>query len=113
MNINGMVRSYMIQIMEDEDFLKHVAELIERQLHEWYLNYEIFIMKFKDYELVVKNGDQYYEVTLTQQELEIMRFKGLYELDHRLWTALMDQGLVVMKGDGNYLETVLPEIYKS
>ncbi|WP_409250685.1 hypothetical protein V1502_10950 [Bacillus sp. SCS-153A] len=113
MNINNIVRTYMAQIMNDEDFLKHVAELIERQLHEWDLDYKVYIMKLKDYEVVVKNNEQYYEVKLSNQELEVLRFKGLYNLDHRIWTELMDQGLPIMEGYGNYMETVLPEIYKS
>lgn len=113
MNINSVVRTYMAQIMNDEDFLRHVAEIIERQLHEWNLDYSVYIMKFKDYEVVVKYNEQYYEVNLTEQELEILRIKGLYKLDHKIWTELIDQGLTVMEGYGNYMETVLPEIYKS
>jgi hypothetical protein len=113
MNINEMVRSYMVRIMNDEDFLKHVAELVERQLHEWDLNYEVFIMKFTDYELVVKNSEQYYEVKLNEQELEMLRLKGLFKLDQKIWRELVDNGLPVMEGYGNYMETVLPEIYES
>jgi hypothetical protein len=113
MNVNEMVRSYMVRIMNDEDFLKHVGDLVERQLQEWDLDYEVFIMKFKDYELVVKNNDQYFEMTLTELDLEMLRIKGLFSLDQRIWKDLVDAGLTVMEGYGNYMSTVLPEIYES
>jgi hypothetical protein len=113
MNINGIVRNYMVRIMDDEDFLKHVAGLLERQLQEWDLEYEVFVMKFKDYELVVKNQDDYYEVKLTEQELEVLHTRGSFKMDRRIWEELMDQGLPVKEGYGNYMKTVLPRIYET
>ncbi|WP_456274761.1 hypothetical protein [Bacillus sp. AK031] len=107
MNINGMVRGYMKEIMNDEDFLKHVAVIIERQLQEWDVNYEVLVMKFKDYELVVKNWNQEYQINLTEQEIDVLKSKGLFKLDQRIWTEMIDQGLTLQKEYGNYLSKVL------
>ncbi|MGM0846479.1 MAG: hypothetical protein ACQEUT_16000 [Bacillota bacterium] len=113
MNVNGMVRSYMVKVMSDEYFLIHVAGLIERQLHEWDLNYEVFVMKFSDYELVVKKGDHYYHAELTEQELEVLHLKGSFSLDETLWSQLINQGLSAQEDYGNYMKTVLPALYHS
>jgi hypothetical protein len=35
MNINGMARSMLNRQLKEEEFLKYVANVIERQLKEW------------------------------------------------------------------------------
>jgi hypothetical protein len=112
MQINRMVRSYMMQIMDSEDFLKHVAETVERQLHEWDVSYKVLVMKLRDYELVIKNADQDYQVKLSEQEVQVLPSTGLFKLDYKIWTDLIKQGLVIQEGYGNYLDTVLQEVHE-
>ncbi|TYR72597.1 hypothetical protein FZC79_22230 [Rossellomorea vietnamensis] len=107
MQTNGMARGYMVRVMKGEDFLKHVAETIERQLKEWDVTYVVILMKLKDYEMVIRNGNQENQVVLTEQEIQLLQNTGLYQLDNRIWRDLINQGLVIHKGYGNYLSTVL------
>ncbi|RIW28907.1 hypothetical protein D3H55_20260 [Bacillus salacetis] len=112
MQINRMVRSYMVQIMNSEDFLKHVAETVERQLNEWDVSYKVLVMKLRDYELVIKNLDQEFQVKMTDQEVHVLHSTGLFKLDHKIWTELIKQGLHIQEGYGNYLSTVLEEVHE-
>jgi hypothetical protein len=107
MNINGMARSYMARFQSGEEFFKRVADFIERQLHEWDPNYEVFLMKFSDYELMVKNGERYYHVFVTEPELTELQKRAPYALDQKIWKELEKQGLPILKGYGNYLDSIL------
>ncbi|TYS18506.1 hypothetical protein FZC78_02920 [Rossellomorea vietnamensis] len=113
MQTNGIVRSYMQQVMSSEDFLKYVAGIMENQLHEWDVNYEVFVMKWPDYEMVVKNGEKYYHAELSVQDLEVLHLKGLFELDKRLWIDLMEKVLPFGDDYGNYLSTVFHGAHKA
>lgn len=107
MNINGLGRSYLARYREGEKFIIHVADLIERQLKEWSPEYEVFLMKFSDYELIIKNKDQYYHAKIAEKELESLQKSGPYALDRRVWSELQNQGLAIKMGYGNYMEAVL------
>lgn len=107
MNINGIARSYMARHQGGEEFIKHVADLMERQLKEWNEDYQVFLMKYSYYELSIKNNERYYYVQLSEMELEMLKKKDPYALDRKLWKSLEEQGLPIQKGIGNYIDWVL------
>jgi hypothetical protein len=107
MNISGFIRSYMANNLSSEEFLKHVAGLIENQLKEWDTHYEIFVMKLSTYEIMVKNKTVYYHVQLSEDDIETLQNEEPFELDRMIWRELEKQGLLIIKGKGNYLQMVL------
>ncbi|OZU89628.1 hypothetical protein CIL03_00335 [Virgibacillus indicus] len=107
MNNSGWIRGYMSKSYSGEDFLIHVGTCIEDQLKEWDEGYAVNIMKFRDYVFVVKNGDKYYEMELTKDEVELLKGKSPYSLDRKIWLELMNQGLEILEGFGNYIGRVL------
>ncbi|MFD1851414.1 hypothetical protein [Oceanobacillus bengalensis] len=107
MNINGMARGYMAKKLGGEDFLLHVGECVERQLKEWNDRYKVNIMKLADYEFVVIYEEKYYHVQLTKEEIELLQKQSPYALDREIWKELENQGLVIVRGVGNYIERVL------
>ncbi|WP_318502437.1 hypothetical protein [Bacillus sp. T3] len=107
MNINGVAREYMARFQSGEEFFKQVADQIERQLKEWDPQYEVFLMRFSYYELVIKNGEQYYNIQLTYSELDSLQKKAPYALDRKIWKDLNALGLPIIKGYGNYIESIL------
>lgn len=106
MNTNAMIRSYMAKHKSSEEYLLHVGRCIERQLQEWNVNYAVNIMKFKNYEFVVKNGEIYYHTQLLEDEIEELKDKGPYALDRKIWVELARKGLEIKMGYGNYLERI-------
>lgn len=106
MNVSAFIRDYMAKNHTSEDFLIHVAELMEKQLHEWDDQYEVFIMHLKNYEITIKNEEQYYHVALTNDEIRSFQKKDAFALDRHLWTELKKKGLPVKKAEGNYLNQV-------
>lgn len=106
MNISGVIRGYITKTMIVEEFIVHVATLMEKQLKEWDENYEVYVMKLADYELVIKNNEKYYEVTLCEDEIEYLQNKSPFALDRKLWTELENQGLAILRGYGDYLDKV-------
>jgi hypothetical protein len=107
MDINGEIRGYMARNMGREEFIKYVATAIEHQLKEWDGNYEVFLMKLKKYEFMVSNGEKYYHVIISENELDSLQKSSPFELDRKVWTELQKQGLEVIRGVGNYIETIL------
>jgi hypothetical protein len=107
MDINGEIRRYMARNMSREEFIKYVATAIEHQLKEWDENYEVFLMKLKKYEFMISKGEQYYDVKITENELDSLQKSSPIELDRKIWRELEKQGLPIVKGVGNYIETVL------
>lgn len=107
MNINRFARNLMAREKSPEEYLKFVADVIERQLQEWDETYEIFVMKMHTYELVVKRGETYYHVYLSEQEIHHLQQKEPYDLDRFIWRELKKQGLPIVRGEGNYIENVL------
>jgi hypothetical protein len=65
------------------------------------------VMKLTNYELIIKDRDQYYYVQLRKSELDFLQKSGPYELDRKVWRELENQELPVRKGIGNYIESVL------
>lgn len=106
MNVSAFIRDYMAKNHNAEDFLIHVAELMEKQLHEWDEKYEVFVMHLKNYEVTVKNGEQYYHAALTDDEIVSLQKKDPFALDHHLWMEFKKKGLPVKNGEGNYLNEV-------
>jgi hypothetical protein len=109
MNTTGFIRGYMSKSYKGEDFIIHVATCIEKQLKEWDANYEVSLLKLANYELVVLNKDKVYQVTISEEELNYLQHQSPYSLDHRIWEELRNQGVVLIRGTGNYLEHVFPE----
>lgn len=107
MNSSGWTRGYMAKSYSGVDFLIHVGTTIERQLKEWDEGYEVNIMKFRDYVFVVKNGVRYYEMKLSEGEVESLKNQWPYALDREILLGLREQGLAVLEGYGNYIGRVL------
>lgn len=107
MNINAIARGMMTKRCTPDDFIQHVASMIEYQLKEWDEEYEVFLMKFQDYQLVVKRRNLYYDVFMTEEAIAEMQAHGAFTLDRVIWMTLHKQGLPIYKGFGNYIEAVL------
>jgi hypothetical protein len=107
MNINGFARGYMANNHSVEEFIKHVVEEIEQQLLEWDHHYEVFLLKLSYYEIMVKKEDCYYHVKLSENEAASLQKSGPFKLDRKVWKELEKQGLTIIKGHGNYIDTVL------
>ncbi|WP_062050456.1 hypothetical protein [Bacillus sp. JCM 19034] len=93
MNMNGFARKYMTKNKTHEEFLMHVADVIERQLREWDESCEVYVMKMNNYELVVKCNLEYYHVLLSDKELITLQKQAPYELDRFIWRELRKKGL--------------------
>lgn len=104
MNVSGMIRGYMSKNMDSEAFLLHVANAIENQLQEWDEEFEVFVMKFKDYEIVVKNKEDYFHVHLSEDDLYKLQHKSAFALDRNIWLELQRQGIEIIRGTGNYID---------
>ncbi|MCQ6279664.1 hypothetical protein [Bacillus sp. EB600] len=107
MNINKLARGYLSTNLSGEEFLEYVASAIEQQLKEWDKSYEVFVMQLTNYEVMIKNGDQYYHVQLTVNELDSLQKSSPFQLDRKVWSELEKQELPIIRGTGNYIETVL------
>lgn len=107
MNVSGWKRSYVSRFYSNEDFLIRVASDIEQQLQEWDENYQVYILKLKTYELNVKNGDRYYVMQLDEEEVEFLQREGPFSLDTKIWKGLEKEGLQILKGYGDYLDSIL------
>ncbi|TKD72185.1 hypothetical protein [Pseudalkalibacillus hwajinpoensis] len=83
MNCNGFTRGLMAKNYSGEKFLLHVCDVIERQLNEWSDDFEVMVMKLVDYELVVKKENKYYEMTLSEKDIETLQNKFPFSLDRR------------------------------
>ena len=106
MNSSVVIRGWMSNCLSGEEFIKHVAGVIERQLKEWDDHYEVFLMKLAYYEVIIKNGETYYHADLSEQELETLQKKSPFSLDRNIWLELQNQGLPIIKGIGDYLDKV-------
>ncbi len=104
MNVSGMIRGYMSKNQSGEEYIRFVATSIEKQLKEWDSRYEVMLLQLKNYELVVLNGGHSYLVTLSKDEVEVLKNKGPFALDRIIWSELKNQGLPILSGFGNYLE---------
>ena len=107
MNVNRFARSIMAENYDGESFLLHVSAVIERQLKEWDETYDVIVMKLIDYEVVVKKENRYYELLLTEKALLSLQQKSPYALDRYLWLELEKQGLRIVRGNGDYIESVM------
>jgi len=107
MNVSGMIRGYMSKNMDGEKFFIKEADIIEKQLQEWNPEYQVLLLKLKDYHFIVKKGDDSYEVTITEQELAQLQDRSPFSLDRKIWLALQNQGLQIIKGYGNYIDYCL------
>lgn len=92
--------------MGSEDFLLYVAKTIEKQLKEWDMAYEVLVLKLKNYEIMVKNMETYYHSTVSEWELFQLQCQSPFAVDKKLWRDLMNDGLPIKKGTGNYLDLV-------
>ncbi|CAM5209305.1 hypothetical protein UACE39S_05017 [Ureibacillus acetophenoni] len=109
MNINGVARGYLSKNLTGEEFFKKVAEMIRRELEDWQGNYVVEQKKKTVYELKVINEETVYSVSLPDEELEMLQSKSPYSLDVVLWKELINRGLQIEKGHGNYIPYLLGE----
>ncbi|MCM3571430.1 hypothetical protein [Neobacillus mesonae] len=107
MNINGFTRGLMAHNYNSEKYLLHVAGCVERQLIEWDPQYEMLVMKFKNYEIVIKNVERDYHLQISEEEAASLQKISPFKLDQKIWRELEKQGLEISKGNGNYLDTIL------
>ncbi|GHH99215.1 hypothetical protein [Neobacillus kokaensis] len=107
MNINGFARGLMARNCTEERFLIHVATCVEQQLQEWDAQFEVMVMKLKEYEIFVKYGDDDYHLRISEEDVSTLQKTGPYHLDQKIWRELENQGLKILEGFGNYLDTVL------
>lgn len=107
MNSSGWMRGYMAKSYSAEDFIIHVGTTIEDQLQEWDPAYAVNIMKMRDYIFVVRKEETFYEMTLTEEEVEVLQNRSPYSLDWEIWTELEEQGIEVKRGYGNYIDYVM------
>ena len=106
MNNSGFIRGIMSKNFDQEKFLLHVGETIEKQLQEWDENYRVNILKMNNYIFIVKNKEKDFWLEISEQELEKLQHKSPYSLDYQIWTMLAIQGIDIKFGNGDYLEKV-------
>lgn len=109
MNVSANMREIIVKNRNNEQFLLHVAELMERQLKEWDYRFEVYVMLLKNYEIAVKLEDQYFHTSISGEEIGRLKKKGPFALDRRLWTDLQKEGLPIKESQGNYLKLVFSE----
>ncbi|WP_042458743.1 hypothetical protein [Neobacillus dielmonensis] len=63
-------------------------------------------MRLTNYEVMIKNGETYYHVELSEQELDFLQNLSPFSLDRKIWLELQKQGIHIMKGFGDYLAKV-------
>ena len=107
MNVNRFARNIMAKDYDGERFLLHVAEVMELQLKEWDAAYKVIVMKLIDYEVVIKKEIRSYELLLTEKDLLLLQQTSPYALDRYLWQAFEKQGLQIVRGEGDYIESVI------
>lgn len=66
MNVIGFIRGMMSKNFSGEEFLKHVAKIMEMQLKEWDIEYEVMVAKQVNYEWVIKYKDQFYHTEISE-----------------------------------------------
>lgn len=106
MNVMGFIRGLMSKNMDNESFFIRVAETVEAQLKEWDENYEVMVMKLKDYEFYVYRGETSCHVSISEQEAAALQDKSPFSLDYKIWRSLEEQGLEVLSGYGDYIDKV-------
>ena len=106
MNISRMARRSIAKNFSTDDYFQHVASVIECQLQEWNEKYEVFLMKFQDYQFTVKNGNLYYDVFLPEEEVAKLQAQGTFALDRVIWSELKKQEMPIYEGFGDYLDSV-------
>lgn len=107
MNSNGFARGLLAKNYSGEKFLLHVSDVIERQLKEWSDAFEVIVMKLVDYEFVVKKGNRYFELVISEQELDTLQATGPFALDRFVWKELEKQGVAIVREYGDYIERVI------
>ncbi|KMM39176.1 hypothetical protein [Guptibacillus hwajinpoensis] len=107
MNSNGFARGLLAKHYNGEKFLLHVADVIERQLKEWSVVYEVMVMKLSDYKIVVKKDNRYYELVISEKELDTLQATAPFALDRFVWKELEKQGIEIVRGYGDYIERVM------
>jgi hypothetical protein len=106
MNTTGFIRGYMSKNQTGEKFLQHVATCVERQLQEWDADYEVQVIKLANYEIVIKNNQGIFNLTISQTELANLQSRSPYALDRFIWKELKEKGIKFEEYGGNYLSYV-------
>ncbi|WP_251552700.1 hypothetical protein [Neobacillus muris] len=107
MNISGFARGLMSRNYSTERFLLHVANCVEGQLKEWDEQYEVLVLKLKNYEFIVKMNDRDYYLSISEEEITALQQMDAFALDQKIWKELEGQGLPIERGHGNYIDYVL------
>ncbi|WP_026909077.1 hypothetical protein [Paucisalibacillus globulus] len=106
MNTTGFIRGYMAKNQDGEIFLKHVLVTVERQLQEWDSNYEVQLIKLSNYEVLVKNGKEIINFTISKPQLASFQSSSPYKLDQYIWRELKNNAVPIKDWNGNYLTYV-------
>lgn len=108
LNSTGFVRGMMSKSTETEIYLKHVVETIARQLEMWDEHYDVKLFQDlldeKKYEVIVTLEEKTYHLHLELSLAAALQDKSPYSLDRYIWERLKEEGLVIEKTHGNYLE---------
>lgn len=95
MNSIGDERGYIVKSLSVQEFFHHVVGCVERKLKEWDSEYQVYIVKLADYNLIVKKGCYTYSVDLSEEEIESLQKCGGYALDREIWRQLERKGVAV------------------
>lgn len=107
MNVSESKRELIARNMDTEDFVLFISRVIEHQLQEWDEQYEVHVLKLKNYKWIVKYGHLRYVVEIVESEIQSLQKRDPFGLDQRIWRELEGLGLPIVRGVGNYLEYVL------
>jgi hypothetical protein len=109
MNANGIIRGYMACHMKVDSFASHVANCVRRQLLEFESTATFHMDYHTNFFLFYGQAfGQTFQLLLTFAEVEVLKAKGPYALDRRIWEEMKAKGLPI-KNTTHYLQTVLAD----
>ena len=98
----------MSKSLEVDAYLKHVVTTIGRQLKDWDEGYAVRLLHDlldeRSFYVVVHLADKTYQVNLELSHVATLQDHSPYTLDRHIWEALINQGLVIEKTQGDYLD---------
>lgn len=104
MNTQGWLRGLMAKNMEDEKYVRHVAECLSR---EFELPVIVFERK-EDYTIRLAQ----YEVTVSEDAVNELRNRGAYALDKILMDKLKERGFEFNTERSQYIRYCYGIFYK-
>lgn len=105
MNTQGWIRGIMAKNMEEEKFLAHVTECLEREF-----DMESGISREEERYLIKLSA---YEAQIDSADLRKLQLKGAYCLDAYLLDQLQSQGFGFDKYRSQYIRYVYGNFYRT